>query len=89
MDDLGAPIAYTVLEPGARVYTSDGKVIGKVHEVLAELQVDIFDGLIVATGPLGSDHRYAAAEQVDEIFERGVLLKIDAEQAARLPEPTR
>jgi hypothetical protein len=87
--DLGNPIAYTVLEPGARVFTSDREMVGKVHEVLADLQVDIFDGLILATGPLGSDHRYIAGEQVEEIFENGVLLRIDSEAAGQLPEPTR
>ncbi len=89
MEDLGAPIAYTVLEPGARVYTSDGEEVGKVSEVVADLQVDIFDGLVVGTGHLGADKRFVRGEQVEEIFEHGVLLKIDSEAAKSLPEPER
>ncbi len=87
MEDLGAPIAYTVLEPGARVYTSDGEEVGRVSEVVADLQVDIFDGLVVETGALGTGKRFVRGEQVEEIFEDGVLLKIDSEAAKSLPEP--
>ena len=32
-------------------------------------------------------HRFADAEQIDAIYERGVLLKLDAEAARALPDP--
>jgi hypothetical protein len=47
---------------------------------------DIFDGFVLGTGILGAD-RYVKAEQVEEIFERGVLLRIDAAAVASLPTP--
>jgi hypothetical protein len=36
---------------------------------------------------LPGGHRFVDAPEVEEIFERGVLLKIDREQADSLPEP--
>ena len=45
---------------------------------------DIFDGIVVQTdaGP-----RFVEAEYVEEIFERGVLLKIDRAAAETQPPP--
>ena len=37
---------------------------------------------------LPGGHRFVDAEQVEEIFDRGVLLKIDRKVAEALPEPT-
>jgi uncharacterized protein YrrD len=88
-DDLGPPASYLTLEEGAPVLSSDGEGIGKVEEILADTQADVFDGLVVGKGPLGFDRRYVDAEHVDRIHERGVLLSITAAEAAALPEPRR
>jgi hypothetical protein len=82
--DLGAPIAYMVLEPGTDVYSSDGQVVGTVTHVLDVPAKDVFDGIVLKT-PTG--HRFADADDIAEIHEQGVLLKLDADAAARLPEP--
>jgi hypothetical protein len=58
-----------------------------VQRIAATDDADIFDGIVIATALLGGSERYVKAEQIEEIFERGVLLKIDAEQAAELPKP--
>ncbi len=84
MADLGDPSSYLTLEAGAPVYACDGEEIGKVDQVLADDAEDIFDGLVVS-GP--DSPRYVAGEQVEEIFERGVLLKLDAAAAGELPPP--
>ena len=84
MADLGDPSSYLTLEAGAPVYSCDGEEIGTVEQVLADDGEDIFDGLVVS-GP--DSPRYVAGEQVEEIFERGVLLKLDAAAAAELPPP--
>lgn len=84
MAGLGDPSSYLTLEAGAPVYSCDGEEIGKVEQVLADEGEDIFDGLVVS-GPDTS--RYVAGEQVEEIFDRGVLLKLDAAAAAELPPP--
>lgn len=87
--DRGAPIAYLALEEGTSVYTSDGERVGTVEHVLADASIDIFDGLIVdtRTGP-GGDFRFADAEQVDSLFERAVVLRVDRAGFEALPEPS-
>ena len=37
---------------------------------------------------LPGGQRFVDAEQIEEIFERGVLLKLDRAEAERLPEPS-
>ena len=88
-DDLGPPASYLTLEAGAPVLSSDGEQVGKVEEMLADTQVDVFDGLVIGKGPLGLDRRYVDAEHVDRIHERGIVLSITAAEAAALPEPRR
>lgn len=83
--DLGRPASYLVLERGAAVYSCDGERLGAVEEVRADEGEDIFDGLVLGTGVLPGGKRFVAAEQVEEIFERGVLLKLDKAAAAELP----
>ena len=86
--DYGEPASYLTLAPGTDVVASDGQVLGKVEHVLAAEDEDIFDGLVVdlRAGPGG--HRFVDSEQVDEIYERGVVLKLDRAAAEELPKPT-
>jgi len=86
--DLGDPISYLVLADGTPVLSADGQEIGRVEHVLADDGKDIFDGIIVdmRAGPGG--HRFADADDVQAIYERGVVLKQDADAAAALPEPS-
>lgn len=86
--DLGRPASYLVLEKGTAVYSSDGEKIGEVTHVLAAEEEDVFDGIIIAEhlGPGG--HRFVDADDVADIYDRGVVLKLDREQAAQLPEPS-
>ena len=84
MDDDGAPISYLVLAEGTPVRTRDGDEVGLVIAVRAADREDIFDGITVAT-PDGE--RFVDADHVEEIRERVVRLRLDARQAARLPEP--
>ncbi|MBM3667753.1 MAG: PRC-barrel domain containing protein [Actinobacteria bacterium] len=85
MADLGEPSSYLALEAGAPVYSCDGEELGTVREVRSAPEQDIFDGLVLDAGPLGGP-RFVAADQVEEIFERGVLLKRDRAAAESLPE---
>lgn len=87
-DELGLPISYQVLAEGTRVRSCDGADVGAVTHVLADVEDDIFDGLVIDSrvGPGG--HRFVDAPEVDELFERGVLLKLDAAACERLPEPS-
>jgi uncharacterized protein YrrD len=87
MDDLGAPSSYLTLGGGAAVYSCDGEKLGSVEHVLADPDSDIFDGVVLDTSVLPGGHRFVDASQIEEIFERGVLLKIDRRAADQLPEP--
>ncbi len=87
MPDLGEPRSYLDLSNGEEVYSCDGERVGKVEDVLAAPEQDIFDGLVVDTGALRRGRLFVEAEQVEEIFERGVLLKIDRAAAESLPPP--
>lgn len=89
MDDLGAPLSYLVLKKGVPVYSSDGQRLGRVVRVLSAPEANMFDGIIfdTKTGPGG--HRFVDAPEVGEIYERGVVLKLDAGEAESLPKRRR
>jgi uncharacterized protein YrrD len=82
-EDLGAPIAYLVVKDGIPVYDRSGDRVGEVEHVLADEQEDVFHGLIVKSH---HGHRFAAADQVDGLYERGVIVAVPAE---RLPTARR
>ena len=88
MDDMGQPSSYLVLGKGVPVYSSDGKHLGMVEHVLSEQASDVFDGFVIDTSVLPGGHRFVDAPEVAEIYERGVVLKLDASAAQELPEPS-
>jgi hypothetical protein len=88
MPDLGQPSSYLTLEKGTRVYSSDERDLGEVQHVLSDPGLDVFDGFVLDTTALPGGHRFVDASQVDEVYERGVVLSIDAAAAARLPKPS-
>jgi hypothetical protein len=88
VDDLGAAISYLALQKGAPVYSSDGERLGRVVRVMADSGSDLFDGIVFDTTAGPGGHRFVDAPEVERIFERGVLLKIDAVEAAELPAPS-
>ena len=86
--DLGAPISYMVLRPHTEVFSSDQQSIGHVAHVLADDREDVFDGIVITRGAIGRRHVFADADDVDRIFEHGVVLKLDARACERLHEPS-
>jgi hypothetical protein len=88
MDDLGAKVSYLVAKRGIPVYSSDEVNLGRVVEVLDAPEADIFDGVIFDTTPKKpGGHKFVDAPEVEGIYERGVILTIDAAAAARLAKP--
>jgi hypothetical protein len=87
MDDLGSPSSYLAVAAGVPVYSSDGKKLGKVVKVLSAPNLDMFDGIVFDTTAGPGGHRFVDAPEVGQIYEEGVLLKIDAAEAARLSPP--
>lgn len=86
--ETGEPSSYEVLESGTPVYSSDGEKIGKVAHVLASEDEDIFDGIVIAEHIGSGGHRFADADDVEEIYDRAVVLKLDRTACEKLPEPT-
>jgi hypothetical protein len=87
MDDLGQPSSYMALKQGAAVYSSDGERLGKVVRVLRDLDADVFDGVVFDTSAGPGGHRFVDGPEVGEIYDDGVVLKLDAAAAAGLPAP--
>jgi len=88
MEDLGAPSSYLVLRPGIPVFSRDGEKLGEVEHVLADNDLDIFDGIVFDPSPLPGGLRFADAPEVAGIYERGVVLTVTSAEAENLPEPT-
>jgi hypothetical protein len=85
MEEWGERIAYTALSKGTPVYLSDETtLLGRVKRVMAVPEKDVFDGIVVSTA---SGDRFVDAPETGAMYERAVLLKIDAEEASRLPDP--
>ncbi len=78
------PIAYTALQPGTPVQTSDGYNFATVQAVLVDEKVSVFDGIVVQTA---EGTRFVDADQIDSIYTTYVRTTLSAEQAANLPLP--
>ena len=87
MKNLGQPSSYVALREGVAVYSSDGKELGEIEYVLADPGLDVFDGIVLDKSVLAGG-RFVDASQVEEIYERGVVLTLDATEAQGLPEPS-
>jgi hypothetical protein len=78
------PIAYTALQPGTPVQTSDGDQFASVQAVLVDEKVSVFDGIVVDTT---EGTRFVDADQISSIHTTYVRTTLSAEQAANLPPP--
>ncbi len=74
MDDLGDRTSYLVCAVGTQVFDVTEERVGSVFHVLAAPELDVFDGIVVAA--LAGGHRFADADQIGEIYERGVILTV-------------
>jgi len=78
------PIAYTALQPGTPVHTSDGHPFATVESVLVDELVSVFDGIVVRTA---DGTRFVDADHIGSIYSTYVRTTLSAEQAANLPPP--
>jgi uncharacterized protein YrrD len=86
VQDLGPPVAYIALAEGTPVYDRNGERIGVVDHVLADMQLDIFEGVIVHTLPLPGRHVFADVDQIAELHERGVVLSAERNKLHKPPD---
>ena len=84
MPEAPDPIAYTALQPGTPVHTSDGRAFATVQAVLVDEKVSVFDGIVVQTA---EGTRFVDADHVGLIYTSHVGTTLSAEQAANLPLP--
>ena len=78
------PISYMAAVRGSPVLTSAGTQIGTLEHVLQVPEVDVFDGIVIAT-----EHglRFIEADDVQQITQDHIRCSLDDAQAAQLPPP--
>jgi uncharacterized protein YrrD len=86
--DLGERCAYQLLQKGTPVYSSDGENVGTVTHVLDVPSEDVFDGVIIDPAAGAEGHRFVDADDVADIHERGLVLKLDTTACQDLPQPS-
>jgi hypothetical protein len=79
------PVSWFLIEPGWKVVDASGAHVGRIEQVVGDIENDIFNGLAISTRLLGKS-RYVPAEQVSEIIEGQVQLTLPSEQVERLKE---
>jgi len=82
------PVAWVMIEPGWKVFASDGSEVGKVEEIAGDENIDIFDGLAISSDLLGRAKKYVPSEQVGDIYAGEVHLKLAPPAVERLGEYT-
>ena len=82
---MADPVSWLVIERGWKVVDADGNEVGSVEETVGDSTHDIFNGLTIARGLLARG-QYVAAEQVGEIVDGCVRLKLSGDEVERLPD---
>jgi hypothetical protein len=83
----GEPSSDMALQEGTAVHSADGESVGEVAHVLADVDDDIFDGIVIVASWMPGEHVFADASQVEEIRTDAVILKLDSEACRSLPQP--
>ncbi len=77
-------VSYRAAVPGAPVLTRSGKEIGTLEHVLEVPDLDLFDGIVVATD---WGLRFIDAGRVELITITNIRCSLDDAEADRLPPP--
>jgi hypothetical protein len=77
-------VSYRAAVPGAPVLTRSGKEIGTLEHVLEVPDLDLFDGIVVATD---WGLRFIEADRVELITITNIRCSLDDTEADRLPPP--
>jgi hypothetical protein len=77
-------ISYQAAVRGTPVLSSTGTEIGTLEHVLAVPEVDVFDGIVVATH---DGLRFIDADYVQQITRNAIRSSLDDTQASRLAPP--
>jgi hypothetical protein len=77
-------ISYEAAVTGTPVLSTSGAQIGTLEHVLQIPDLDIFDGIVIATH---AGLRFIDADQVREITRSHIQTSLDDDQASQLPPP--
>jgi hypothetical protein len=77
-------ISYAAVTPGIPVLTSDRAEIGTLEHVLEVPDLDLFDGIVIATS---DGLRFIDADQIEAITAAYIRTSLDQSQAKLLPPP--
>ncbi|HEX9034393.1 MAG TPA: hypothetical protein VF834_21315 [Streptosporangiaceae bacterium] len=80
----GTPISYQAAARGTPVLSSSGSDIGTLEHVLEVSDLDLFEGIVIATH---HGLRFIDAEHIGRITTTHIETSLDDEQAAKLPAP--
>ena len=61
--------------------------LGKVAEVVADAEIDVFRGIVLAHGFLAGKHGFIPGEQVISVEQNGVTVSLSKTDADNLPAP--
>lgn len=78
------PISYQAAARGTPVLSSAGTQIGTLEHVLQVPEVDVFDGIVIATK---AGLRFVDADYVERITRSYIRCRLDDTRAAELPPP--
>jgi len=78
------PISYHGATRGTPVLSTSGKTIGTLEHVLAVSDLDVFEGIVIATH---HGIRFVDADDIAEITTTHITSSLNDEQAARLSPP--
>jgi hypothetical protein len=78
------PISYEAAVPGTPVLSTTGAEIGTLEHVLQVPELDLFDGIVIATR---AGLRFVDADNVTRITRSHIQADLDDEQAGNLPAP--
>lgn len=78
------PISYAAAAPGTPVLSSSGKQIGTLEHVLQVPEVDVFDGIVIATD---NGLRFIDADYVQQIMRGQITTGLDDAQVSNLTPP--
>lgn len=81
----GMPISYAGATRGTPVLSSSGKQIGTLEHVLEVSDLDIFEGVAIATH---HGLRFIDADHIAQITTTRIQSSLTDEDAARLPAPS-
>lgn len=82
--DAELPVAYTAVTKGTPVLSSSGTRFGTVEHVLQVPELDLFDGLVVATR---AGLRFVDRDQTTRLTAQAVHTALTDAEAAALPAP--